>query len=120
MLVNPITNTDPECNEKRCESNYAKSKVTCSNSYFPQSHYECMSGENLVSCISVLQEASMIREGAYESDQCDPQFTDLLNNALGCAIRANCNDPVVNPSNVEDTTQGLQNIIHKKRKLSQD
>ncbi len=59
------------------------------------------------------------KEGTYESEQCNPKLTDLLNNALCGAIRAPRDDPVVGPSNIEDTAQGLQNIIRKKGKLSQ-
>lgn len=44
----------------------------------------------------------------------------MLNNPLGRAIRASSNDPVVGPSNIEDTTQGLQDVVHKKGKLSYD
>ena len=54
VLVDAITDADPEHDVKSCDDNNAKSKVTCSNSNFPQSHYECMGGEDLVSCISVL------------------------------------------------------------------
>ncbi len=53
VLVDAISYTNPKRNEKRCEGNYAKSKVTCSSSYFPQCHYECMDGDYLVSCTSV-------------------------------------------------------------------
>lgn len=120
MLVKAITQTNPKCNENSCESNYAKSKVARSTSYTPQGHYECMDCENLVNCISVFREANAVREGTYKSDQRDPEFTSLLNNALGCAIRAHCDDPVVSPSNIKDTAHGLQDIIHKKGKLSHD
>ena len=53
VLVKAITKTDPECDEKRYKGNHAKGKATCSNSYFPQSHDECMDGEYLTSCASV-------------------------------------------------------------------
>ena len=56
----------------------------------------------------------MVRESAYEGDQGDAEFTNLLNNPLGRAIRTSGNDPAVGPSNIEDTTQGLQDVIHKK------
>ncbi len=62
----------------------------------------------------------MVREGTYQSDECDPKFTALLNNALCCAIMARRDDPVVGPSNIKDTAQGLQNIVRKKGKLSHD
>lgn len=35
VFINDITNTNPKCNVKGYESNYAKGKVTCSTSYFP-------------------------------------------------------------------------------------
>jgi hypothetical protein len=120
VFVDAIPDTNPERNVKSCESNYAKSKATCSNPNFPQSHYECMDGENLVRCTSTLRDPNTVRGGTHKSDQCDPQFTDLLNNALSCAITAYCDDPVVGPSNIEDTAHGLQNIVHKKGKLSRD
>ena len=59
------------------------------------------------------------RGGTYESNQSDPGFADLLNNALCCAIRAHIDDPVVGPSKIEETTYGLQKIICKKEKLSE-
>jgi hypothetical protein len=118
MLLKAITQTNPKCDEKSCESNYAKSKVAGSTSYTPQSYYERVDGENLVSCTSVFLEANMVREGTYKGDQRDAEFTNLLNNALGCAIRAYCDDPVVGPSNIEDAAHGLQDVVHKKGKLS--
>jgi hypothetical protein len=62
----------------------------------------------------------VVRESTYKSDQGDPEFTNLLNNALGCAIRAYCDDSVVGPSNIKDTAHGLQTIEHKKEKLLYD
>ena len=35
MLMNDVTDTNPKCNVKGYESDYAKGKVTCSGSYFP-------------------------------------------------------------------------------------
>ena len=61
-----------------------------------------------------------VEEGAYERDQRDPEFTTLLNDALGSAIRASIDDPVVDPSNTEDTTCRLHDIECKDEKLSQD
>jgi hypothetical protein len=48
VLVNAITNTNRECNEKSYESNYAKGEVACSCPNTPQGHYECMDGDYLV------------------------------------------------------------------------
>src|ERR1700744_2996012 len=42
IMMKTVINTNPECNEKRCEGNYAKPNITCSSSYIPQGHYECM------------------------------------------------------------------------------
>ena len=44
----------------------------------------------------------------------------MLNDALCCAIMARIDDPVVGPSNIEDTPYGLQNIVRKKGKLSEE
>jgi hypothetical protein len=119
--VKAITKTNPECNEKSCNSNYAKSKASRSTSYIPQSHYECMESENLVSSKLVFQKANRgARGGTYESDQCDPEFACLFNNALGGAIRASFDNPVVDPSNAEDTTRRLQDIVYKNGKLSHE
>ena len=48
------------------------------------------------------------------------EYASLLDNALCCTIRAHIDDPVVGPSNIEDATYGLQNIVRKKEKLSQE
>jgi hypothetical protein len=53
VLVNAITQTNPKCNEQGYESNYAKSEVTCLTPFVPHGHYECVNGENLVSCTLV-------------------------------------------------------------------
>jgi hypothetical protein len=58
--------------------------------------------------------------GTYESDHCDPEFTYLFNNALDGAVRANFDDPIVDPSNAEDRTRRLQDIVYKQGKLSHD
>jgi hypothetical protein len=56
----------------------------------------------------------MAREGTYESDQRDPESTDLPNNALCRAIMARRDDPIVGPLNIEDTAHGLHHVVHKK------
>ena len=58
VLVKAITKTNPECNEKSCNSNYAKSKTSRLTSYVPPSHYECMAGENLLSSKLVFRKAN--------------------------------------------------------------
>ena len=90
----------------------------CSHSYCPQSHYECVDGEYLVSCKSVYRRPTTSGKGTYEGDEGDPKFTDLLDNTLRCAISSRHDNPVVCPPNIEDTAQGLQHIVHKKRQLS--
>src|SRR6266702_764189 len=66
------------------------------------------------------EKPTTVKEGTYESEQRNPERTGLRSNALCCAIRAPRDKPVVGPSNIEDTTQGLQNIVRKKGKLSHD
>jgi hypothetical protein len=65
-----------------------------------------MESENLVRSRLVFQKA-VERGGTYESHHCDPEFAYLFNNALGGAIRASFDNPVVDPSKAEDTTQRL-------------
>jgi hypothetical protein len=62
----------------------------------------------------------VVKEGTYKSDQGHPEFTNLLNNALGRAIRARRDDPVVDPSNIKDTAHGLHYVVYKQEKLSHD
>ena len=54
---------------------------------------------------------------AYESDQSDPDSAYLYKNALDGAIRASFDDPIVDPSNVEDKSRRLQGIIYEKGKI---
>ena len=77
-----------------------------------------MDGEYLVSCKSVYRRPTTAGEGTYEGDEGDLKFTDLLDTTLSCAIFSRRDDPVVGPPNIEDTAQGLQHIVHKKRQLS--
>ncbi len=65
------------------------------------------------------EKPTTVKESTYESEKRNPELTDLLSNALCCAIRAPRDNPVVGPSNIEDTAQSLQDIIRKKGKLSQ-
>ena len=103
-----ITKANPECNEKSHNSNYAQSISSRLTSYIPPNHNECMASENLVSSKLVFRKPTAgERGGTYESDQCDPDFACLFNNALDGAIRASFDNPIVDPSNVEDTTHRL-------------
>jgi hypothetical protein len=106
VLVNPIRDTNPEPNKKTCEGNDSKGKATRFGSYSPESRRECMNGEYLqvVGCASVHRR---VIPNTYESDQCNSEFTDLLNDTLRCAIWACRNDPDMGPSDIEDSTDGL-------------
>ena len=59
----------------------------------------------------------MLRE-KYKSDECGPELTNFLNNALGCVVSSHSEDPIMNPSNIKDTVHSLQIIVRKKGKLS--
>ena len=54
----------------------------------------------------------------HEGDQRDANFTELLNDALRCAIVPCYDDPVVSPPDIEDTTHGLQEIEREEGELS--
>ena len=53
----------------------------------------------------------------HESDQRDSNFTNLLDDALCCAIVPRRDDPVVSPPDVEDAANCLQNVEYEKREL---
>jgi hypothetical protein len=61
---------------------------------------------NIWSVVRQCSEQPNTRE-AYESNEGDPELTDLLNDALCCVIRAHRGGPVMSPSNIEDTAHGL-------------
>jgi hypothetical protein len=46
------------------------------------------------------------------------EFTNLLDDALCCAIWTSHDDSVVSPPDIEDATHGLQNVEYKKGGLS--
>ena len=48
MLVNASANANPERHKNGYEDNQAKSKAASFQPYSPQSHHECVNGENLV------------------------------------------------------------------------
>ena len=54
----------------------------------------------------------------YDADQRDSNFTDLLDDALYCAIVPCRDDPAVSPPGIKDTTNCLQKVEYKKRNLS--
>jgi hypothetical protein len=56
----------------------------------------------------------------HEGDQRDTNFTNLLDDALCCAIVACRDDPVVSPPDIKDTADGLQKIEHEEGELSRE
>ena len=56
----------------------------------------------------------------HEGNQGDTHFTNLLDDALCCAIVPCRDDPVVSPPDIEDTTQSLQKVEHEEGKLLQE
>ena len=54
MLVDGRPNANPERNITEYEENHASSKAACFRSYPPQSGYECVDGEKLIRCVSVI------------------------------------------------------------------
>ena len=74
-----------------------------------------MSGEYLISCASV-QRGGNIR-ATYESDQCNSDCTELLEDTLRCTIWACGYNPVVGPSDIEDTSEGQQDVVYKEGEL---
>ena len=55
------------------------------------------------------------RGETHEDDQGDSEFTNLLDNALCCAIWPYRDDPVMSPPDIEDTTNCLQKVEYEKR-----
>ncbi len=53
----------------------------------------------------------------HEGDQRDSNFTNLLDDALCCAIVPCRDDPVVSPPDIEDTTHGLQKFENEEGEL---
>ena len=56
----------------------------------------------------------------HEGDQADSNFTNLLDDALCCAIVPRRDDPVASPPYIEDTTHGLPKIKHEDGELSHE
>jgi len=75
-------------------------------------------GEKLVRCISAsLRRKRHQERRTHEKDQGDPDFTNLGDKALCCAIVPCRDDPVVSPPDIKDTTNCLQKFEHEKREL---
>ena len=56
-------------------------------------------------------------QNTYESGHCHSKFAYLLDNTLRCAIRTCRDNPVVGPSDIENTADGLQEVVYKKEEL---
>lgn len=67
--------------------------------------------------ISELSDPKTIGEETHECNQGDSKFTNLLDDALRCAIVPRRHDPVVSPPDIEDTTHALHEIEHEKGEL---
>jgi hypothetical protein len=57
-------------------------------------------------------------QNTYEGYQGNPKGAHLLDYTLRCAIWASCDNPVVGPSDIEDTANRLQKVVYKKEELS--
>ena len=68
--------------------------------------------------ISELSDPKTIGQVTHQGDQGDSNFTNLLDDALHCAIVPFRHDPVVSPPDIENTTHALQEIEHEKGELS--
>jgi hypothetical protein len=58
------------------------------------------------------------RDETHDGDRRDSNLTNLLGNALCCAILPCRDDPAVSPPDIELTTNCLQKIEYEKRELS--
>ncbi len=66
------------------------------------------------SCINGVSHTKTVGEETHEGDQGDSEFTNLLDDALCCAIGSRHDDPVVSLPDIEDTTNCLQNVDYEK------
>ena len=107
MLVNAWANGNPECNENASEADQAKGNTTHFQVGWQHSRYEGVESEKLVRYISAGSHENGTGEVTHECDQCYSEFTNLCDNALGCAIGTCRDNPVVSPPNIEDTTDCL-------------
>jgi hypothetical protein len=118
--VNACAYGNPERNENANKANHAKSNATRLQANSPQGCYESVDGKKLAKCTSVKSQTGRhySKGETHEGDQRDPNFTNLLDDALCCAIVPFVDDPVVSPPDIEDTTHGLQEIEHEEGELS--
>jgi hypothetical protein len=70
--------------------------------------------------ISEVSHAKTLGEETHKGDQGDSETTNLFGNALCCAIGPHRDDPLVSPSDIEDTTSCLQKVEYEKRELSRN
>jgi ubiquitin len=121
MLVNAGANANPESDKNGHQDNQAKSKAASFQSYSPQSRDECVNGENLEDVASVTLSAKCkghYKKETNQGDKSNSKFTDLLDDALGCAIWTSRDDSVVSPPDIKDATHGLHNVEYEKGGLS--
>ena len=76
-----------------------------------------MNRKNLVNRASVSLRSGFKRRQDDKNDQGNPEFTNLLNDALCRTIGTGRDNPVVSPPDIEYTTPGLQDIEYEKGKL---
>ena len=56
-------------------------------------------------------------EETHEGDQGNSEFTRLFDETLCCAIGPCRDDPGVSPPDIEDTTNGLQQVEYEDHEL---
>ena len=64
--------------------------------------------------MSRVSHTKTLGEETHEDDQGDSEFTNLLDSTLCCAIMPGRDDPVLNPLDIEDTANCLQEVKYEK------
>ena len=119
ILVNASANANPERDKNGYEDNQAKSKAASFQPYSPQSPHECVNGKNLVRHgISCAYDKGHCKKETNQGDKGNSKFTNLLDDALCCAIWSSRDNSVVSPPDIKDATHGLQNVECEKGGLS--
>jgi hypothetical protein len=117
--VNACADANPKRNEKASEADQANGNTARLQAYSPQSCHKGVNGEKLMRCTSVSSQTQKTRgEETHKGDQGNSKFTDLLNDALRCAIMPCGHDPLVRPPDIENTAHALQKVEHEKGELS--
>jgi hypothetical protein len=114
--VNACTNANPERDENASEADQAKGKAARFQAHVPQCCHEGVDGEKLMR--RAISLSLKIGEETHKGDQGDTKFTNLLDDALRCAIVPRRHDTVVSPLDIEDAAHSLQKIEHEKGELS--